>query len=113
MPPEMRFVSVMSLLVSVLGRGISGTLAQEVITICGASAGHTYFVDRARDRKGWEEDGISRGTITFMRDAFGGYDIIIKDAATTFSAKQDGARVVKIDNSEDPSLTLVAAYPVG
>src|SRR3712207_4899761 len=87
--PAMRFIGRLSLLASVLGGSITGALAQELITVCGASAGYTYFVDRAREQKRWEKDGISRGTTTFMRDASGGYDIVIKDAATTFSAKQD------------------------
>jgi hypothetical protein len=83
--------------------------AQQVITVCGASAGYAYFLEP--ENHAWQKDGISRGTITFLRDSTGNYDVVVKDAMTTFSAKGDGARVIKVGGADDRAFTLLVAYP--
>jgi hypothetical protein len=82
---------------------------QQVITVCGSSAGFGYYLEPKHE--GWSKDGISKGTVTVMRDATGAYDIIAKDTMTTFSARGDGAQVVKINGSDDLRFTLVVVYP--
>jgi hypothetical protein len=93
-----------------LGIGVTEVAAQQIITTCGASAGYGYYLEPTPD--GWIKDAISTGTLTFTRDATGAYDVIIKDALTTFSAKADGAQVVKVHGSDDQAFTLVAVYPL-
>jgi hypothetical protein len=85
------------------------TAQQQVITVCGASAGFGYYLEPKHD--GWIKDGISKGTLTVMREATGAYDIISKDTMTTFSARGDGAQVVKVNGSDDLRFTLVVVYP--
>jgi hypothetical protein len=41
------------------------TAQQQVITVCGASAGFGYYLEPKHD--GWTKDGISMGTLTVMR----------------------------------------------
>ena len=88
---------------------VSGIAAQEVITVCEASAGYGYYLEPEHD--GWVKDGIKNGTLTVVRDATGAYDVIAKDVRTTFSAKGDGARVVKVNGSDHLRFTLVVVYP--
>jgi hypothetical protein len=88
---------------------VSEVAAQEVITVCGASAGYGYYLEP--QVHGWQQDGIKNGTLTVLRDRAGGYDVISKDVNTTFSAKGDGAQVVKVNGSEDLRFTLVVVYP--
>jgi hypothetical protein len=85
------------------------TAQQQVITVCGASTGFGHYLEPKHD--GWMKDGISKGTLTVMRDATGAYDIISKDTMTTFSARGDGAQVVKVNGSDDLRFTLVVVYP--
>ena len=85
------------------------TAQQQVITVCGASAGFGYYLEPKHD--GWMKDGISKVTLTVMRDATGAFDIISKDTMTTFSARGDGAQVVKVNGSDDLRFTLVVVYP--
>jgi len=42
----------------------------------------------------------------------GEHVIVVKDAATTFSAKGDGAEVVRVNGSDNLRFTLVAVYPL-
>jgi hypothetical protein len=88
---------------------VSDVAAQEVITVCGASAGYGYYLEP--QHAGWQKDGISNGSITILRDSTEGYDIISKDVRTTFSAKGDGAKVVKVNGSDHLRFTLVVVYP--
>jgi hypothetical protein len=85
-------------------------VAQQIITVCGASSGYGYYLEPTRD--GWQQDGIKNGTITVIRDSAGAYDVILKDTMTTFSARGDGAQVVKVDGSDHHRFTLVAVYPL-
>jgi hypothetical protein len=88
---------------------VSDVAAQEVITTCGASAGYGYYIEPQHD--GWQQDGIKNGSLTVLRDASGGYDIISRDIRTTFSAKGDGAQVVKVNGANHLRFTLVVVYP--
>jgi hypothetical protein len=90
--------------------GVSNIAAQEVITVCGASAGYGYYSEP--QQHGWVEDGIKDGTLTVLRDATGAYDVITKDRRTTFSARDDGAQVVKVNGSDDLRFALVVVYPL-
>jgi hypothetical protein len=89
---------------------VSVVAAQEIVTICKGSAGYGYYLEPRRDE--WQKDGIKDGLITVVRDAAGTYDIIVKDTMTAFSAKGDGARVVKVDGSDNLRFTLVVIYPL-
>jgi hypothetical protein len=84
--------------------------AQQVITTCGASKGKKYQLEPKKD--GWIDDGISNGTLTFIQNKPNEYDIIIKDAITSFSVRGDGATVVKVQGSDNAVMTLVAIYPL-
>jgi hypothetical protein len=88
---------------------VSEVAAQQVITVCGASAGYGYYLEPKQH--GWVKDGMKDGAVTVLRNAKGDYDIIAKDAQTTFSARGDGARVVKVNGSDDLRFTLVVVYP--
>jgi len=46
-----------------------------------------------------------------VRDGAGAYDVLAKDIRTSFSVKGEGARVVKVDGSDDERFTLAVIYP--
>jgi hypothetical protein len=58
--------------------------SQEVITVCGASAGYGYYLEPRHD--GWVNHGIKDGTVTVLRNKNGDHDVISKDVQTSFSA---------------------------
>jgi hypothetical protein len=92
---------------------LSPASAQRVITVCGPSKGWTYSLHQQTKERGFSEDAISRGSLTFMVDASGRHDVILKDAATTFSARGDGATIVRAEGMPKNELMLIAAYPLG
>lgn len=66
-------------------------------------------------RTGWADDGMSKGSMTFVRHSKDNWDVIIKDASgSTFSAKQDGAKILLMSGGAATGSTiLLAAYPLG
>jgi len=88
---------------------VTDVAAQQVVTTCGASSGYGYYLE---PRTGWSTDGIANGALTILRDAAGQYDLVIKDAGSSFSAKGDGAKVFKVDGDDDQRFTLVVVYPL-
>jgi hypothetical protein len=88
---------------------VNDVAAQEVVTVCGPSAGYGYYLEPRQD--GWVKDGISDGMFTVIRNATGDYGVITKDVQTTFSARGAGAKVVKVSGSDDLRFTLVVVYP--
>ena len=50
------------------------------------------FLDRNKLK--WEEDGITNGSITFLRLPNEKFDIITKDAMSAFSYAGDSAKIV-------------------
>jgi hypothetical protein len=105
----MRLVCRLYAIILAYTLSLTAVSAQHVVTVCGASTGYGYYLEPRNE--GWQTDGISRGTITFVRDAQDKYDVVIKDAMTTFSANGDGAKVVRVDGSDDRAFTLLVAYP--
>src|SRR6266446_8392912 len=83
--------------------------AQTVVTVCGAASGYSFYLNPS---DGWQRDGISQGTVTILRNG-DDFDLIIKDAWATFSARGDEATVVRIYGDTDREMTLVAIYPLG
>jgi hypothetical protein len=83
--------------------------AQEVITVCGASTGKAFYLEPQKD--GWVDDRISDGSITFLRYPAGEYDLVVKSVGYTFSARGDGAAVVKVHGVNDNVATFVVVYP--
>src|SRR5215207_5347698 len=81
---------------------------QQVVTVCGASTGYAYYLEPKGN--GWVTDGITGGSLTIVRDSAGAYDVIIKDALTTVSAKGDGAKVFKVDGEDDQLFTLIVVH---
>src|SRR3954453_6183208 len=84
--------------------------AQRVVTVCGASNGKTVTPGAGRAPE-WVDDGIQGGTLTFNQDGQSQYDVVIKDALATFSARDDGASI-QADEGPKGALTLVVSYPL-
>lgn len=104
MKPGARFVGALI----ALAISVSSITAQEVVTVCGASAGYSYYLEFMGPKgKGWEKDGIKEGMLTVLRDATGAYDIIVKTVGETRSAKGNGAHVAKVHGSDSLRFTLV------
>jgi hypothetical protein len=82
--------------------------APEIITVCEESTGYGYYLEPKHD--GWSKDGISKGTITIIRDASSAYDLLIKDGLGTFSTRGDGGNVVKIHGEDHLRFTLGVVY---
>jgi hypothetical protein len=47
-----------------------------------------------------------------MRYPSGDYDVVVKSVGNTFSARGDGARVVKVHGVDDNVSTFVVVYPL-
>lgn len=72
---------------------------------CGASKGQSFFLNG----QGWQADGISSGVIVLRRRG-DDFDIQIADASgSSFSARDDGARV--IGRAQDGVVQVLAVYP--
>jgi hypothetical protein len=85
---------------------------QQVVTVCGASKGMTVTPELGGSPT-WSDDSIQGGTLTFTRVDSLKYDIIIKDALTTFSARDDRASIQAEEGSDNGIITIVATYPIG
>jgi hypothetical protein len=93
---------------------LAGEGCAQTIIECSGSAGKAYYFDiepQTGEPTGWIDDGISDGSVVFVRngDAF---DIIIRDAIGTISATAEGARVSVID-VRDPFVEVLVSYPQG
>jgi len=85
----------------------SGSSAQQVIAQCGASRGQTVFLNSSK--LVWENDGITNGSLTFIKLPNGKYDIVTKDAMKSFSYTDDGAAIVTFE-AGDNKKTLVVMH---
>jgi hypothetical protein len=81
--------------------------AQTVITNCKSIVGKTLVRPNS-----WFEDAFTDGSVTVVRQG-AGYDLIIKDALATFTALEDGARIIKLEGNDDKAFTLAVSYPLG
>ena len=90
--------------------GINNAYAQQVIAVCGASKGKAFYLEPTKE--GWVDDGISNGTITFLRNPSGDFDVLVKSMGPAFSARGDGAQVVKVHGSDENVLTFIVVYPL-
>ncbi len=103
-----RFASVITLLVL-----CGPTKAdQQVVTVCGASKGMTVTPNLGGSPT-WLDDDIQGETLTFTRTDNLKYDIIFKDALTTFSARDTRALIQAEEGSDNGVITIVATYPIG
>ena len=72
---------------------------------CGASKGRSFFLNG----QGWQDDGISTGVIVLKRRG-DDFDVLIADTSgSSFSARDDGARV--IGRAQDGVIQVMAVYP--
>lgn len=71
-------------------------VAQEVIANCGASKGKMVYLT---PQPKWEDDGITNGSIMFIKMKNGKFDVIVKDAVSTLSYTEDGASIVGLEES--------------
>jgi hypothetical protein len=84
---------------------VHGQAVWRDVYACGASQGHSFVLGG----DGWSEDGISQGVIIIRRRGTE-FDVVHKDASGgTFSALDDGARLIA--REEDRALQLIVVYP--
>jgi len=100
---------VVTAFLGLLGATVSTDAEAEVLATCGASAGKTYFVDMDAS---WRNDRISRGSLTFTRDARGNVNVLFKDALSgPVDAAADGAETLLLHLSADRrDFMLVVVY---
>jgi hypothetical protein len=104
----MQFVIALALLLILS----SHVTAQQLITVCTASKGWTYYV-QGQEKK-FVEDGVAKGSITLIRDSAGKYDLLVTDVLNSYSVTEDGAKiVVTYENTNPRTVTLVVGYPYG
>lgn len=72
--------------------------------------GKAYYLEP--QKHGWVDDGISGGTLTFLRYPNGDHDVLIRDAVGARSAREDGAMVVKAHGDDDNLVTIIVVYPL-
>ena len=83
----------------------SGANAQQVVAQCGASKGQTVFLNSSK--LVWENDGITNGSLTFIKLKNGKFDIITKDAMKSFSYTDDGASIVTLEEGDNKKTLVV------
>ena len=72
--------------------------------MCRASTGMGFYLEPEKD--GWVDDGISNGSVTFMRYPSGDYNIVVKSVGYTFSARvtaQGSSRCTAWTTTSQPS----------
>lgn len=79
--------------------------AQQVIAQCGASKGQTVSLESSK--LVWENDGITNGSLTFIKLANGKFDIITKDVRRSFSYTDDGASIVTLEEGDNKKTLVV------
>lgn len=86
----------------------------EVIAECGPLKGHSYFPNAGlvpANKAGWQQDGISRGTVTLQRLSSGDLDIVFTDAnRNQVSTTRDGGKVY-LTRANPSDISLVVIYP--
>jgi hypothetical protein len=87
-----------------------GAAQAGIVTVCRSPAGKSVY---QAGPTGWQDDGISDATITISNEAVTGYDVRIKSAANDFSAREDGARIRRVQGDDAGNLTISAEYPLG
>ena len=104
----MRWIALMLALGMSVIATTQGVLAQQLITTCGSAIGKEYNLETNQ----WSDNiGVSNQTTAVVRDSNGEYDINYRDVLTSGSVRADGAKVFKVNGSDDERFTLVAVYP--
>jgi hypothetical protein len=93
--------------------GVCQIANAQVVTRCGASAGHEYYFAGGLvplKKAGWTAGGISEGSTILMR-AGDSFEMVFSDAlGRSMSATEDGGVLVVISNTPE-SIALVVSYP--
>jgi hypothetical protein len=99
---------IAALLLSIIG-SMEPAHARQIVTQCNQITGKSYYV--SPDDK-WQDDGMTGGTFTIVREDDKSYDVIIKDAsATAFTAKGDGGAITPL-KEEGGNITILVIYPL-
>ena len=77
-------------------------VAEVIITSCGASQGHDFWItNEALKVGGWKEASIPRGKIVLIKSGTD-FDLKITDASgTTKSARSQGATIVPVESNKN------------
>lgn len=80
----------------------------QVITSCGASAGHAYYLPNNNTKGEWLKDGLSQGALTLV-DRGDKPQILYRDATKTMrdAETDDGAKVYWMSKTPDVKSVLV------
>jgi hypothetical protein len=102
------------LCVAVLCCLVSEVEAQtRVITSCGLGSGQVFSQRVPGGNFGWYADGFGDGQQLTLLQTGATYDLITKDALSTFSAKEQGGTVEMLPSSEDGIFTVTVTYSRG
>lgn len=87
---------------------LSGPAVAQVITNCGASSGHAYYLPNNNTKGEWLADGLSQGAVTLI-DRGDRPQILYRDATKTMrdAETDDGAKVFWISKSAEVKSVLV------
>jgi len=98
-------------IVQISALATSSAAHAEVIASCGASFGKTFYL--SQDKGGWEDDKITQGSFSFVRDANGDWDVLYVDASKKINSyRSSGAKIVAVDfDAQNRTFLIVAAFP--
>jgi len=94
--------------------GLANEASAAIVTSCGASKGVAYYFKNPlipKGKTGWQDDGISSGTIQLVQNGTD-FDIFYTDTVGTKSMRAEGFRVISI-NQPDPNSHLILAVHEG
>jgi hypothetical protein len=94
--------------------GANSAFAED-IAVCGNSDGYAYYPSAGLmegKEPEWTRDPITKGRFTLSRSSSGLFDLLFTDATgAVVSATQDGAKIVRVGQTQQ-SITILVAYPM-
>jgi len=88
----------------------AATSEPELIATCGASKGYSYYVEGGlipKESAGYQEDGISRGSIQLLLDGNEADIVQIDGTDTRRSAKDEGGSVLPVVNGSNIAVLVL------
>lgn len=92
---------------------LSGIVNASSIAQCASPKGYSYYPETkfvGPEQAGWQEDQISQGKITLVKDAKGNFDILFIDASETVSSSRADGGTIQMVSKGSESVSFLVLY---